>query len=265
MNSTPSPATEIDHATEAARTEAWWRFDRLAGGVRDLSGNGHTLTAYGDPVPAADAPLGGVALDGATRWFASQHAVLRTDRSYSVAAWVRLDSAVVGEDIQPPVNAHAWTALSQRGHRHSPFYLGVRMCEEEQGDGAAALVPRWCFSVCAVDEPVPASRDWRHVCSPRPVDRSALDQWTLLVGICDVPGNKIGLYLPEHNEGATTDLPREWAYWPAENEFRVGYGSYLENVAAQWPGSIEAVRVFSGVLTARQMKRLYDGKALAEV
>ncbi len=255
MNQTPEPAV-------SAQLEGRWTFDDLpaglAEGVPDRSGNGHALIGAGSPAPV-EAPFGaGVALDGVTSRFGTTEPVLNTSASYSVAAWVRLDSATTGGAVKPPTGNFAWTALSHSGASHSPFYLGLRVFQEEQPDGSTASVPRWCFTASPVDGSMTGAVEWLHARSAQVVDESLLDQWVLLVGVLNVEEATSTLYVPGAEDTATVQLFDHWPHWKADGGLQLGFGRYLDDVADQWPGSIGTVRAYSGVLSADDARRLYE-------
>ena len=243
------------------RTEGWWKFgDDLTAGVEDLSGNGHTLTTTGEPTRVEGPFGGGVALDGATQWLGTAKPVLRTDASFSVAAWVRLD----GDTVQPPPGEFAWTALSQSGASHTPFYLGLRVIQQPQPDGTTVGVPSWCFTAAPVDGSMTGAVEWQHAHSTQPADESQLGQWVLLVGVLDAARHTATLYVPSTGDRNTVQLTAQWPYWNADGGLQVGFGRYLDDVSDQWPGSVGPVRVFSGVLSESDAAALHTDDKLPD-
>jgi hypothetical protein len=111
--------------------------------------------------------------------------VLSTDLSFSIAAWVRLDSSLLGKEFRLPDGWFATTAISQPGPRpgaltHSPFYLGARAIDEDTPD-----VVKWCLEATPVDGDPPGPPwpfVWENAFSTQVIDSSAMDQWVFLVG-----------------------------------------------------------------------------------
>jgi hypothetical protein len=96
---------------------AWWPLDETAGaGARDGSGNGYPLAMAGNASWTAGRCGNGLLLGGGTGQATAPGPVLRTDQSFTVAAWVRLDGT--GADA---------AAMSQDGLLASSFYLGYNV------------------------------------------------------------------------------------------------------------------------------------------
>lgn len=243
----------------SGQMQGWWRLDEGNGRLAsDSSGHGRTATCVGD-VAWTDGPGSGgaVRLDGATTWFGTSEPVVRTDQAFSVAAWVRLDSATIDRVGGLPTGLFARTAVSQDGPSHSPFYLGIRALDERQTDGSTKPVTRWTFTVAPVDGSTTGKLEWRHARSAHPVDASAMDTWVLLVGVCDVVARTTRLHLPGVGDGGTDRVGEEWVFWPAQGGLQLGQARYLDRVVDHWPGSVSDVRVYSGALTAEDAANLY--------
>ncbi|MFJ4620642.1 LamG-like jellyroll fold domain-containing protein [Streptomyces sp. NPDC088812] len=255
-----SPATAVGTTDRPSRLTAWWRFDEGAGHTAtDSSGNGHTLVA---DEGVAWIPGGGIALDGDRQKLTTEGPAVRTDESFGVAVWVRLDSATLDGALRPEPGEYAWTAVSQAVDSHGAFYLGARLFTETGADGTEQAVLRWSFTVSPVDGPTSAF-EWRHATSAAAVDASALDTWVLLVGVLDPRTHTARLLVPGVEDVRTVDLPEGWTYWHAEAPLQVGHGTWLEKTVDFWPGSIGPVRLFSGTLTPEDAAVLYRQDAPA--
>ncbi|MEJ3746454.1 LamG-like jellyroll fold domain-containing protein [Actinomycetes bacterium KLBMP 9797] len=243
-----------------ARLLAWWRFDTESGDVTDFSGNGHTLRPIGNPARAGGTPNGWVMLNGKDQYLETAGPVLRTDESFSVAAWLRLDSTVLGEQFGLPPGWFAFTAVSQPGPvagslTHSPFFLGVRALDEYTPE-----VVKWCLEVAPVDGDPPGPPwpfVWEKAFSADQLDSSVLDQWVFVVGVVDKERLAIHLYLPATDDHGTAALVPHWPFWHADAPVQIGRAYWRENPVDQWPGSIGPVRLYEGTLTREDAHRLY--------
>jgi hypothetical protein len=249
------------------RLLGWWRFDEAAGeSVADLSGHGHPLTLTGGPVWVAGGKFGGgYALDGTTQWLSTDGPVVDSDKSLSIAAWVRLDSAVLGGELALQPDWYAVTAVSQDGPAaspsNSPFYLGARLIDNPLKSGTNYTM-RWNFTASPA-EGTEHEFDWSHAYSQQVIDVSELDQWVLLVGVYDLATGLLRLYVPGNNDEGATRLPENWPAWRADRGLQLGQARFRGDIADQWPGSIGQIRMYSGVLTKEDAARLYAEDKLA--
>jgi Concanavalin A-like lectin/glucanases superfamily len=187
--------------------------------------------------------------------------VLRTDLSFSIAAWVRLDSSLLGKEFRLPDGWFATTAISQPGPRpgaltHSPFYLGARAIDEDTPD-----VVKWCLEATPVDGDPPGPPwpfVWENAFSTQVIDSSAMDQWVFLVGVMDADNREIHLYLPGSNEHGTATLVDHWPFWSADAPLHIGNAYWRNEPVDHWLGSIGPVRVYEGVLTEDDARRLHE-------
>ncbi|MGW4369378.1 LamG-like jellyroll fold domain-containing protein [Nocardia takedensis] len=249
-----------DDNARPARLESLWTFEDGAGATAaDRTEKGHTLHGVGDfSWSSADRRGGAVALDGISGRFATEKAVLRTDESFSVAAWVRLDSAAVARfpDREPEPGEYAWTAVSQGVGSHGAFYLGARRFREGQSDVPTDNLLHWSFTVSPIDGPT-SDFEWRHATSAAPVSATPLDTWVLLVGILDRAADTARIIIPGAADSRTVALPEGWTYWHADTPLQVGHGTWLEKVVDLWPGAIGPIRLYSGALSDDEVDALY--------
>ncbi|WP_158854674.1 LamG domain-containing protein [Saccharothrix deserti] len=156
---------------------------------------------------------------------------LRTDRSYSVSAWVRLDTA----------DTSARVAVSLGDPQFPPFLLHYR----------------------------PENRQWGFLMTHRP-DSSAwwialsdsqvqTGQWVHLVGTYDAVAGRIGLYVngvkQTRNFSQTPDGGGVTG-WNGTGPLWIGRGLWVGQKANPWKGDVDDVRVYSGVLTPEQVSTL---------
>jgi hypothetical protein len=233
--------------------KGFWDFTEMVNGtVVDLSGNDHTLIVIGDPILGKETQLpGSILLNGETQWAGTNNPVVSTDKSFSIAAWVYLDSTLMSGQLALKEGENALTAVSQDSSTHGGFYLGLRRYEEAQPNGTTAAIFRWCFALA----PISMDQSGVHARSEK-LDDSILDKWVLLVGVCDVFNRKAKIYIPTISQSGEGDMPDSWVLWKAENGFQIGRGQWMKQNVDQWPGKIGPVRVFSGELTMEEAKRL---------
>lgn len=258
-----------NNANQQPTIKGWWKFDESTSNVAsDCSNNGHTLIPTGNPVHTRETNLSGaMAFDGATQWLGSNKTVLRTDESYSIVAWVRLDSVAMNGKMVLKAGEHALTAVSQDTPTHSAFYLGARHIEATQPDGTTTSSLKWNFTVSPIDGSETGALEWLHAHAPTTLNESVLDKWIMLVGVCDIPKRTVHIYVPSTNESGKIHMPDEWIFWRAEGGLQVGRGLWLGRNVDHWPGRVGPVRAYSGVLGMEDAKRLYaeDSKMMESV
>jgi Concanavalin A-like lectin/glucanases superfamily len=240
---------------------AHWRFEEGAGPtVADASGNGNTLIATGN-AKWTDGPAGAgaMAFADAACWLSTEGPALRTDESFSVAAWLRLDSAPLGGVVDLPAGSYAVTACSQDGDTHSALFLGARKVMEGQTAGVPEAPLRWDFTVSPRDGSTTGLIEWPHA-HAAPLTAADLDRWVFLAGVYDLAAGTATLLLPETGDSVPRSLPDGWTNWSAEGGFVVGRARYLSAPSDPWPGSVGPVWVFSGLLSADDAAALHrDG------
>jgi hypothetical protein len=245
---------EVYHlATRPVNQEGWWQLDETTGtGAADSSGHGRTATATGGaPGWDPDGRFGGAAtLNGSTQSLGTAGPVLRTDGSFSVATWVRLDGTKLGGAL--PGSA---TAVSQDGVHDADFHLGLRSATETLPNGSTGSVSRWSFSMVSAD-----LNSGRTVYSALslPVDASVLNQWVLLVGVYDAPSRTIRLYVPGTGDTGSQVMPASWIPWQATGGLQLGRSKWTDSPVEYWPGQLDQVRAYSGVLTANDAANLFQ-------
>lgn len=251
--------TTANNSTLGFSAKGRWTFAEGTGDTAyDSSGNHNDLVSSGR-LAWVDAPIdgGAIALDGRVDFWGTALPVVATDADFSVAAWVRLDSDVIGGALVLPPNEYALTAVSQDSPTHSAFYLGLRSIpvDPEEPEGAADL--RWNFTVSPVDGSETGPVDWQHAAAGAILDSSVLNQWVFLVGVYELSKGAARIYVPSCSDEGVALLPQEWPFWRAEGGFQVGRGLWLGRHVDHWPGSIGLVQVFDRALTADEAQALY--------
>ncbi|MGY0231455.1 LamG-like jellyroll fold domain-containing protein [Longispora urticae] len=202
---------EIDYMARNAESQGQWS---LGTNTEDLSGKSRHLTT----APGASLVDDALVLNGAGGHAKTTGPALRTDQSYSVAAWVKLDRK----------DPNDLTAVSQFGNRASAFWLQYR-----------AGVDRWAIGAAVNDADNTAVTYALSDQSPR------LRTWTHLVGQYDAGDRKLRLYVDGVLQAQVTDFT---ATWNATNPLYVGRGQYNAANPGYFPGAVDEVWVFAGVL-----------------
>ncbi|MEU8357453.1 LamG-like jellyroll fold domain-containing protein [Nonomuraea sp. NPDC048882] len=211
-----------DLATAPATDEGLWP---LEGSGADLSGNHRSMTATGG-VTWADGKLGSaVRLDG-TGYLSTAAAVLRTEASYTVSAWVRLDRTGDGTRA----------ILTQDGVRGSGFGLKYRI---ESG--------KWSISVPNADA------DGTGFSRAESAGPAVAGEWTHLTAVRDAAAGRLRLYVNGEIDG---DVPFTGG-WPSSGGLQIGRSKIAGAPAERWIGLIDNVRVHNGVRTDDQIREEY--------
>jgi len=203
---------------------AHWAMDghRLLTAVPDSSsGHNHSGTVAIGPSQWTVGRVGdALHFDGSGGSFVAPGggSVARTDQSFSVAAWVKLDRA----------DGRTYAAVSEDGDRTHAFLLGY-----------LSELGRFVFRMISQDSDagqmiaVPAN-------SAPPVG-----VWTHLTGTYDVTTQQLRLYVNGALQGtATMTTP-----WNATGALQIGRSHYMGGYSDYFAGSIDEVQVFDRVLS----------------
>lgn len=170
---------------------------------------------------------GGLALDGTTGHAVAARPAARTDDSFTVTAWVQLDSL-------PAADA---AAVSQSGTRASGFTLGY-----------AAEGPRWTFGMANADA------------DGAPVTRTRSDaapfamEWTHVAGVYDALARKLRVYVGGQLV-SSTEVDHSSA-WNSAGPLQLGRAMTDGVFAGHWPGIVDDVRTYQGALSDTDVARL---------
>lgn len=153
--------------------------------------------------------------------------VLRTEQSFSVSAWVSLDS----------LPTHNVTAVSQPGAVNSAFLLSYQW--------ANGTTPQWTFLVVGVDTMDPANY-------PAYIAGATTD-WTHLVGVYDAVAGTAKLYV----NGVLAATRTGVSSFAANGSLTLGSALWNAHATDRWPGQVDQVQLWQGVLSDRQIAGLY--------
>ncbi|GAA2980348.1 hypothetical protein GCM10010483_25640 [Actinokineospora diospyrosa] len=227
----PLPGSIVNASrTGLAATSAWKMAETSGTTLNDAAGSA-PATLAGGYTRTTDRG-GAVDFNGTTGVAATSGAVLNTARSYTVSAWVNLEST-----------AATATVLAQGGTA-----TGSMMLRYSQPANA------WVLVGPATDSAGAATAT---VVGPAPT----LNTWTHLVGTYDSATRLLSLYVNGQAVGSPTVST---ATWTGTGPLAIG-GLKLSGgaVSTYFPGSITDVRLFEGASTAVDAKVLHRGDSVA--
>ncbi|GAB4052332.1 LamG-like jellyroll fold domain-containing protein [Catellatospora paridis] len=230
----PCYTADIIDTCEAPDSTAWGRWLALTRG--SAVGAGHSAGGHGlwldseyfpeEGYSEATQERGRSAVKTGTSgdltvW--QDRAVLRTDQSFTISAWV---------DLADSDGYH--TAVTQQGSTTSGFFLYYDV-----------NVNRWAFAMHTCDG-CPTS-NWVGATSAAPPE---LGRWTHLTGVYDKAAGQLRLYVDGKLQGSAA-----WAgAWNATGPLTVGGGKG----GGRWNGGIDEVRAFQGAMTDMQVRGMYN-------
>ncbi|MET8151339.1 LamG domain-containing protein [Actinoplanes sp. NPDC049668] len=203
-------------------TIADWAFDETTGTVAGDSGQrGNLGTLTGGitrttPGSAATDP-GALRFNGTDAFVTAGKPLLRTDQSFTVAAWLRVTD-----------NTHFQTAVSQDGLHSSAFQL-------QWGYNCKC----WEFAMPNADTVNPGQVS---VMEPA---TAALNTWTHVAGVYDAAAGTATLYV-DGKQAATLAAPA--TPWHAVGPLTVGRTRWNDGNSDWFTGDIDDVQVYQGVL-----------------
>ncbi|MCA1597732.1 MAG: LamG domain-containing protein, partial [Chloroflexi bacterium] len=211
---------------------AFYKFDEGSGTTaNDSSGNGHTGTLQGDAGYAApgqdNSPYTLILTDtnGANGYVDVPEAVINTAESYSVGAWVNLNDT-----------GGFHTAVSIDGQHISAFFL--QYCGQ---------CGTFAFAAPGSDADNPAS-----IRAQATIGTPKVGQWYYLTGVYDAANGVIKLYV----DGVLQDTQPYFGAFQATGHTAIGRGRFNDNPVDFFPGRIDEVRLYQGVLSDAQIAAL---------
>jgi hypothetical protein len=194
-------------------TPAWLTADSHDGdgglALNGTSGSASTTDDRGTPDPADDVA----------------HPILRTDQSFTVAAWARVNANSTSDQV----------VLRQGSGADSAFKLVLR--------GTDGL---WALTVSTPDGA--GGYNWVSGRSDGPAE---VGTWVHLVGVFDGSTGQVRLYVNGQPQAFTSTGA---AGWYTTGSLTVGKVSS----SGFFGGSVDQVHVWQGVLTAREIQNLYN-------
>jgi hypothetical protein len=229
-----------DNEITAMATEAVlmgrWGFDEGTGATAaDLSGHGKTAT--GTNMTWAERPPGfAFEGNGSNAYATTNGSPVRTDSSFTLSAWVRV------------VNPTTYSGVvCQDGAVTSGYFLQYRK-----------ETNRWSFAMPSSDttNPVQVRIDSTVV----GIDPDAPEEWVFLTAVYDAPRKQMRLYVDgvTSGDGGPAAATAPTTVWNAAGPAHIGACRYNSALWNQFPGQLDDVRVYSGVLTNQQILDLYN-------
>lgn len=214
--------------SHAATLTGHWKLDEETGtAAADAAGRTGPLTLGSGTAWTSGWLDGALALDGAAGHAQAAGPAVRTDDSFTVTAWVQLDTL-------PPADA---AVLAQSGTRAAGFTLGY-----------AAQGPRWSFGMADADA------------DGAPVTRTRSDavpyamEWTHVAGVYDALAKKLRVYVGGQLV-ATTETAHA-STWNATGPLQLGRAQRDGAFTGHWPGIVDDVRTYQGALGDTDVARL---------
>ncbi|MEV6602091.1 LamG-like jellyroll fold domain-containing protein [Actinoplanes sp. NPDC051346] len=216
-------AAEIDEQASAAPIANWQLDDdsdpTIAKDATDAENHGKLAGGAGYTYPGHnDWDIAALKFNG-TDAAVTAGPLVRTDQSFTVAAWAKI-SKTDGD----------YTVLSQDGAHASRFAL-------QWGSSCSC----WRFVSADTDQAVPATA---HADGPT---GAAANTWTHLAATYDATSGTMTLYV---NGVAAEPVQTAAAPWQATGAFAAGRGRGNDRNSGWFPGEVDAVRLYQGVLSA---------------
>ncbi|WP_405916769.1 LamG-like jellyroll fold domain-containing protein [Streptomyces sp. NBC_00728] len=230
FNEASGAAVDVSAAATAQRDDA-----TISGAARVNTGRRGVVTENGATGEDKALKVGG------TSYAATAGKVLETQASYTVSAWVRLDST-----------GTAATVLGQDGTYNSPFFLGF-----------CAGANRWCLRLADADAATTALDNQR----VNSLDAPQTKVWTHLAAVVDTSAKTLSLYVngvPQGSDTLTTGA------WSASGPLQIGRVKYKGSYVDYFPGEVDEVAVWQDVKLPEAIAREASpvdtaGKAYAEL
>ncbi|KIH96973.1 glucanase [Streptomonospora alba] len=224
-------------ANEPGLLQARWRLNETEGtAVADSSDHGVDGTLDADPATAWNNALNtvtgapGVTFNGAGEHIRADSAV-RTDRSFTAAAWVRLDEATGNG-----------TMVSQAGAQQSGFLLGHQ----------SGFDDKWVLETTAADAAGTDAGPWSRAKSDNPAQ---FGRWTHIAATFDYTRKRLTLYV----DGVAQQTTGEWTTpWHAGNGTVIGRAWRLGEDDL-FSGQVSDVHLYQGVLDEDAISEIYFG------
>lgn len=217
-----------DLVNSAATLVGHWTLDEESGtSAADSSGRATAATLSGAASWTSGWLDGALALDGVSGYAQTSAPAVNTRTGFTVAAWTQLDYLPVKDTA----------AVAQPGSRAAGFQLGF---DKEQG--------RWTLGMAAADTDTAALVRTRSDAIPNPLE------WTHVAGVYDPLAGELRVYV--NGRLSTTTVTDHLSTWNATGPLQLGRTKAAGVFTGHWPGTVDDVRTYDGVLSAEQIAQL---------
>jgi hypothetical protein len=213
-----------------------WTFDEPGGANAADAVGSRTASLSGGYQRAVGRSGNALRLNGSNATATTAKVDLRTDRSFTVSAWVHMDPA----DCADPYAGCRRDAVTVDGAQTSKFRLGHLV---DDGDN---LSGSWIFEMPESDTTPAVAR------AAVSVAPGEINAWVHLVGVYDAPSKTIWLYV---NAVRQKDGVLDTS-WQATGGLAVGRGKTAGQSANHFPGMVDDVRLYTGVLDKTRVAAL---------
>ncbi|WP_344876125.1 LamG-like jellyroll fold domain-containing protein [Nonomuraea antimicrobica] len=217
-----------DLVNSAATLVGHWTLDEESGAsAADSSGRAGAATLSGAASWTSGWLDGALALDGVNGFAQTTGPVVNTRNGFTVAAWTQLDYLPTRDTAM----------VAQPGSRAAGFQLGF---DKEQG--------RWTLGMAAADTDTAALVRTRSDAVPNPME------WAHVAGVYDPLAGELRIYV--NGRLATTTVTSHLSAWNATGPLQMGRTKAAGVFTGYWPGTVDDVRTYDGVLSAEQIAQL---------
>ncbi|MEU6715003.1 LamG-like jellyroll fold domain-containing protein [Nonomuraea sp. NPDC046802] len=215
-----------DLVNSAATLVGHWKMDETTGTTAaDSSGRSTPATLSGGTSWTKGWLTGALALDGVNGAAQTSKPAVATATGFTVALWARLTDL-------PAADA---TAVAQTGSAAAGFQLGYDKAQQ-----------RWVFGMAETDTAAATLVRARSAEVPGPLE------WTHLAGVYDPLAGELRVYV---NGRLSTTTPHV-SKWNATGPLHLGRTMAGGALTGHWPGAVDDVRTYDGVLNAEQIAHL---------
>ncbi|MFJ8946846.1 LamG-like jellyroll fold domain-containing protein [Streptomyces sp. NPDC102395] len=207
---------------------ARWKLSETSGLTAQDSSGGNNKLTLSSAVTRSTEKGGAVVIKGAGSYAQSSGPAVNTGGSFTVSAWVKLNSTSANSDV-----------VAQDGKTASGFQLYY------------STAYGWTFNRHAAD-----ATDAATIRAASGTSAVTSGVWTHLTGVYDQASASLKLYVNGAQSGTTTAFTTPWeATGPLQLGRRLYNGAYAENTQA----AIADVQVYGEALTASQVSAVYGG------
>ncbi len=212
-----------------------WALDEPSGKFAADSVGDKVGTLTGSPERAIGRVGNAVRFDGTDDAITSTGLGLRTDQSFTVAAWVYLEKVTC-----PPGEWCKRVAVSADGPDGSKFRLGHLIDDGDNQYGS------WFFELPDLDIEVP------HVAAVH-ADPRDFERWVHLAGVYDQAAGTLWIYVDGVRQGdGFLQNP-----WNTSSGVVIGRGKADGAAGERWKGNVDDVRVYTGTLDTDRVSKLF--------